>query len=103
MESGFILDGQITASSAYNWDHRAALGRLNVHPVSGNPWKGWRPAGNDMDKWFQVDFQTYAIVTSIFTQGLSTTENWAKVFTVAFGNDGENFQDYLEFGKPKVS
>ena len=102
MESGLILDGQITASSIYDWTHRAASGRLNVHPVSGNPWVGWRPDGGDMDKWFQVDFQTLAMVTSIFTQGLPGSENWVTVFTVAFGNDGKHFQDYIEFGKPKV-
>ena len=102
MESGLILDGQITASSQYDWPQRAAVGRLNVHPVSGNSWEGWRPHGDDMDIWFQVDFETFAMVTSIFTQGQSGSENWVTAFIVSFSNNGIHFQDYIEFGKPKV-
>jgi hypothetical protein len=103
MESGLILDGQITASSQYDWPYRAAAGRLNFVPISGNAWNGWRPLDADMNPWFQVDFETFATVTSIRTQGLSGSDYWVKTFIVSFGNDGINFQDYIEFGMPKVS
>ena len=94
MEKGLILDGQITASSVYS-TYRPATGRLNFG--------GWSPlTSENVDSWFQVDFETFTTVTSIFTQGHRSTSYWVKTFFLSFSNDGINFQDYLEFGKPKV-
>ena len=95
MEKGLILDGQITASSVYS-TYRPATGRLNFG--------GWSPlTSENINSWFQVDFETFATVTSIFTQGHQSSSYWVTTFIVSFSNDGRNFQDYLEFGKPKVS
>ena len=102
MESGFIFDGQISASSLFSTTHRADVGRLNKDPNSGVAWQGWRPLVADANQWFQVDFETFAKVTSIFTLGLDSTTYWTRKFLVSFSNDGRNFQDYFEFGKPKV-
>ena len=95
MTKAVIRDGQITASSRFDVAQRASGGRL--HRTVG----GWRPLV-DESQWFQVDFQDLAIVTSIFTQGLSENDVWTDSFIVSFGNDGQNFQDYLEHGKAKV-
>ena len=95
MEKGLIVDGQITASSVYS-TYRPAAGRLN----SG----GWSPLlDENINSWLQVDFETFATVTSIFTQGHQSSSYWVMTFIVSFSNDGINYQDYLEFGKPKVS
>ena len=94
MEKGLILDGQITASSVYS-TYRPATGRLNFG--------GWSPlTSENVDSWFQVDFETFTTVTSIFTQGHRSVSYWVKTFFLSFSNDGKYFQDYLEFGKPKV-
>ncbi|XP_028408770.1 uncharacterized protein LOC114531336 isoform X2 [Dendronephthya gigantea] len=102
MESGLILDGQISASSLYSTTYREGLGRLNNNPNSGAAWQGWRPLDDDANPWFQVDFEIFAKVTSIFTLGLDGSTYWTKKYLVSFSNDGRNFQNYIEFGKPKV-
>ena len=96
MEKGLILDGQITASSEQSSTYRPATGRLN----SG----GWQPLSSEnVNSWFQVDFETFTTVKSIFTQGHQNSEYWVMTYFLSFSNDGINFQDYLEFGKVKVS
>lgn len=63
MESGTILDSEISASSQYDSNHFARQGRLNFRG-------GWRAAVDDENQWLQIDLgKGFANVTRVGTQG----------------------------------
>ncbi|XP_028411617.1 EGF-like repeat and discoidin I-like domain-containing protein 3 [Dendronephthya gigantea] len=91
MESGDINDEQITASSERDINHKAANGRLNFTPRDGRR-GAWSSKHNDVNQWFQVDFQRSTLVTGISTQGWASKNQFVKNYTISFRNDGVDFQ-----------
>ena len=63
---------------------------------------GWIAAENDNDPWFQVDFRTNATVTALITQGLDSGIAWVTAYSLAYGHDRDDLQDYKVDGRIKV-
>lgn len=55
---------------------------------------GWIVADDDSDPWFQVDFRTNVTVTALITQGLDSGIGWVTNYTLAYGYDKDDLQDY---------
>jgi hypothetical protein len=103
MENGTILRSQVTASSTANYKSSPPLARLNLQETPTHE-GGWFAGGEDLHPWLQVDFLEYAKVTAVITQGRQmSTANFVHEFTVSYGNNNEDFQQYAEFGIVKVN
>ena len=63
---------------------------------------GWIAADDDNDPWFQVDFRTNVTVTALVTQGLDSGIGWVTKYTLAYGYDKDDLQDYNVDGEIKV-
>lgn len=95
MESRAILDGQITASSRYDYNHRAAKGRLNNKGRPGS----WSARGNDRNPWFQIDLRNNMMkITRVATQGRPDLPQWVTTYKLQFSNDGKHFMTYKKQG-----
>ena len=92
---GSIGDSQITASS-----------NANGYPVSSvrldTTQNFWHPKGTDTSPWLQVDFQEIVNIVIIKTQGAIEEESFIRTFSVSYGDDGTNFQDYQDEERTKV-
>ena len=113
MESGKILDKQITASSEWN-DHwnilcAAHQGRLNFQEVvEGGVEKksgSWTADKNDKNQWLQVDLlRQESVVTSVATQGRNWHRDWpwgrhsqwVKSYKLQYSNNGVDFEYYKD-------
>ena len=97
MESGKITDSQISASSRYNDNGSARMGRLHNQERSG----AWTAATNDTNQWLQIDLGSYyARVTRIATQGrYGVSIQWVTEYKLQHSEDGVNFQYYREQGQ----
>lgn len=85
MESGAIADKQITASSQYDYENRAAKGRL------GRP-GSWSARGGDIHPWFQIDLESnMKKITRVATQGRPDLLQWVTKYKLQFSNDGKHF------------
>ncbi|XP_028411606.1 neuropilin-1-like [Dendronephthya gigantea] len=102
MENGDIQDNQITASSEWDANHRAANGRLNFIPLREQR-GGWTSLHRDLYQWLQVDFQRTTFVTGISTQGrrYPGKTQLVKSYTISSSQDGKNFQTYKQGEKVK--
>ena len=95
MESGAIADRQITASSQYNNDSRAAKGRLNNKGRPGS----WAASRFDRNPWFQIDLENNMMkITRVATQGRPDIPQWVTRYKLQFSNDGKRFMTYKKQG-----
>ena len=104
MESGFIKDFQITASSQNDVNHAAIQGRLNFK-AGGGKTGGWSTYGNNANQWIQVALGSYTKLTGIATQGRNGQySQWVTKYQLQYSDDGVNFQYYKGAGQssPKV-
>ena len=87
MESGDILDSQLSASSKNNQVNRARL----------NGDKAWRPDKDDETRWIQVLFSQITNVIKIATQGRPDGNNdeYTSVYTVEFTVDHSMWHSVL--------
>ena len=107
MESGKILDKQITASSEWDANHAAHQGRLNFQEVvergvarrSGS----WSARKNDMNQWLQVDLlREESVVASVATQGRNRNplwgehDQWVQSYKLQYSNNGVDFEYYKD-------
>ena len=100
MESGGILDSQISASSEWNRNHSAQNGRLNFkNPDKADAWAPKSSSGS----WLQVDFKFLAIITEVLTQGRRDNPQWVTAFTISYTNNSNEFIQYFENGVKKVT
>ncbi|XP_078363899.1 EGF-like repeat and discoidin I-like domain-containing protein 3 [Oculina patagonica] len=99
LESGAILDSQITASSVWDVYHAAHQARLHFK-VNGVIQGGWSARLNDNNQWLQVDLQQRTRVTRIATQGRNGYEpgQWVTKYKLQYGEDGETFKFYRRIG-----
>lgn len=93
MESKYIPDSQITASSEWNSNHGPSNARLNFQAGGGRT-GAWSSKTNDVNQWLQVDLGQKTRVTGIRTQGRSDVNQWVTSFTVSYSDDGVNFTPY---------
>ena len=88
-----ISDGQITATSNWDYKTRSANGRLNL--TAGNGRAGsWSSRALDHNQYLQVDFQRSTIITGISTQGRQDYNQFVKSYTISFGDDENKFNGY---------
>ena len=93
MESGAILDSQISASSVYDATFVAHQARLHFK-AGGGKRGSWASLSLDKNQWLQVDLQQTTRVTGIATQGRSDFNQWVKKYKLQYGEDGQNFKFY---------
>ena len=98
MENYAISNGQISASSQWDVNHAAIQGRL-YFKAGGGKQGAWSAGANDVNQWLQVNLNTYTRVTHIASQGRNAADQWVTKYTLAYSNDGSNFQDYKEEGQ----
>ena len=67
MENGAIADGQITASSFYNYYHTPQAGRLRYKHLSQPRIAGWVAYHGDLNPWLQIDLGRQYNVTRVAT------------------------------------
>ena len=100
MESGQILDSQISASSEYDNKHSAQNGRLNFEDTGKAG--AWVPKSSS-GSWLQVDFEILVIITEVLTQGRGDLPQWVTAFTLSYTNNSNEFIQYFESGVKKVT
>ena len=107
MESGKILDKQITASSEWRADHAAHQGRLNFQEVvDGGVRKtsgSWSASKDNQNQWLQVDLlREESVITSVATQGRNRHplwgphNQWVKSYKLQYSNNGVDFEYYKD-------
>ena len=94
MESKFISDAQISASSQLNDDRAPAHARLHSQTVTDGKNGGWSACKNDLYQWFQVDLGSKVIVTRVATQGIDGLDEWVTKYRIQFSYSGINFRFY---------
>ncbi|XP_078365178.1 retinoschisin-like [Oculina patagonica] len=97
MESGAILDSQITASSEHNSNHAAHQARLRFRGGGGKA-GGWAALYNDNNQWLQVDLQQTTRVTRIATQSRYDGIQWVTEYKLQYSEDGHTFTFYRRSG-----
>ena len=101
MESGAILDEQLSASSEYDSHHGIINARLRL-PGSSSSAGSWATLSNNANEWLQVDLKIQDTkVSGVATQGRDTSsyEHWVKKYKLQYSNDGVIFQNYREPGQ----
>ena len=99
MESGKILDGQISASSQHDDNHAANRGRLRLN-ANGKLRGAWSAGNNDAHHWLQVYLSCESfIITGVATQGRNDCcPQWVTRYNLQYADDKKNFQYYREQG-----
>jgi len=82
LESGSILDAQLTASSEFDAPRGPENARLN-NPDGSH----WAPSALSTAEWWKIDFGNIRQVTSISTQGGGGTVNWTTSYELEYNND----------------
>ena len=105
MESGAILDKQISASSIYSEKHAAHQARLNYQAVSGSTTGAWTAGANDANQWLDIDLESDHTVTRVATQGRADKTKWVTKYNLQYKLSlGQNSWFYMEHaqGQPTV-
>jgi len=97
MESGAILNSQISASSEYGSQYVAHLARLHLQAVGGNT-GAWASLVNDLNQWLQVDLGSKTIVARIATQGRADWNQWVIEYKLQHSEDGLLFTFHRQNG-----
>ena len=97
MESRFISDAQISASSQYIGNHAAVHARLHYN-ANGSKQGGWSALVNNQNQWLQVDLGTAISVQGIATQGRSNYGQWVTAYKLEYSIDGASFLYYKDPG-----
>ena len=99
MESGAILDSQISASSEWDSNHAAQQARLHfvqtVHRTGA-----WSARSNDLNQWLQVDLLNTTRVSGVATQGRNgcPCDQWVTKYKLQYSEDGQAFKFYRRSG-----
>ena len=97
MESGAIVDSQITASSELDTGHGTHQARLHFKSDGGSP-GGWSSKVLDTNQWLQVDLLQTTRVTGVATQGRNRYNQWVKKYKLQYGDDGQAYTFYRRNG-----
>ena len=90
MQSGRIRNSAIKASSQWDNNHAAYLGRLK-RLRRGKLMGAWSARHNNYNQWIQVDLGKSMKVTGVATQGREETSQWVTAFYVLYSSDGVKF------------
>jgi len=102
VEDRRIPDGAISASSIWDYNHRASNARLNA-VRRGHRTGGWSSRHNKRGQWIQVDIGTLARVTGVALQGRQDANQWVTGYTLAYSRDGRRFSTYRAGRRTVVS
>ena len=98
MESGAILDSQISASSEYGTNYAAEHARLHFK-ASGGKVGSWSASRSDRYPWLQVDLKQTTRVTRIATQGRNKQHaQWVTQYKLQYGDNEQSFKFYKRKG-----
>ena len=103
MESGYLPDSVLSASTSSNASCIPQFSRLNKIPASGNA-GAWCARTNDGDQWLQIYFGRETTVTKVATQGrYDCCDQWVMSFSLSYSVDGIHWASYrLSDGQLKV-
>jgi hypothetical protein len=90
LEERDIPDSKMSASSEYDQDTAAKLGRLHTE---GN---SWTAKENDASQYLEVQFARATTVSAVSTQGRENSDNWVKSYSLSYSTDGETWEQYTE-------
>ncbi|EDO29609.1 predicted protein, partial [Nematostella vectensis] len=96
VQSGFIKDAQMTASSIWDNNHGAANARLNRQKIGART-GAWSAKHNNRLQWLQVDLGKLSKVVKVATQGRQDLNQWVTTYKLAYSRDGVLFKYF-----PKV-
>ena len=94
MESGAILNSQISASSWYNSNLAPHQARLRSRGKGG----AWASKWKNLPQWLQVDLGSTMTVTHIATQGRRNADQWVTKYKIEYRKDGPLFTFYRKNG-----
>ncbi|XP_046845530.1 uncharacterized protein LOC124439350 [Xenia sp. Carnegie-2017] len=108
VQSGVILDSQMTSSSDLDVYHSADQARLNNQRKDCRG-GAWLPRKNDANPYLEIDLGHLTTIQQVATQGnpQSAVKNerhkcWVTKFTLAFSENGKNWWNCKECGDVKV-
>lgn len=101
LEDGRIQDGTISASSVYNGNYAAKLGRLNLEAKSGNV-GAWCVLTRDANQWLQIDLGGGTTVTKVATQGRQDSDEWVTSYAVSYNPVKSNWVYVMTHGKKTI-
>ena len=101
LEDGRIQDGAISASSVYNGNCAAKLGRLNLEAKSGSV-GAWCVLTSDANQWLQIDLGGGTTVTKVATQGRQNSDQWVTSYAVSYNPVKSNWVYVMTHGKKTV-
>ena len=99
MESGAILDSQISASSEWGINTVAQQARLHfvqtVHRTGA-----WSARSKDIHQWLQVDLLNTTRVSGVATQGRNgcCSNQWVTKYKLKYSEGGQAFKFYRGSG-----
>ena len=97
MESGAILDSQISASSEWNTNLPAQQARLHFVKTDHGAWSA---RSNDIHQWLQVDLLNTTRVSGVATQGRNgySYNQWVTKYKLKYSEGGQAFKFYRGSG-----
>lgn len=106
MEDGRIKDSALSASTIYNANHAAKLGRLNLVPPSGFS-GAWCAKTIDTNQWIQIDLGRPTTVTKVATQGRQDRQDccdqWVTSYSVSYSFINHHWVYHMSHGQKKVN
>ncbi|KAL9979424.1 hypothetical protein ACROYT_G017095 [Oculina patagonica] len=102
MEDGRIKDTALSASTIYNANHAAKLGRVNLVPPKGYS-GAWCAKTLDANQWIQIDLGRPTTVTKVATQGRQDCCNqWVTSYAVSYSLISPYWVYHMNHGQKKV-
>ena len=101
LEDGRIRDAAMSASTSYNSNHAARLGRLNLVAKSGKA-GAWFSKVDNNKQWLQIDLGRPTTVTKIATQGRQDGSHWVTSYALSYSLTSSYWVQYTVRGKKKV-
>ncbi|XP_033624263.1 neurexin-4-like [Asterias rubens] len=92
MESGAILDGQISATSWIHVLEGPRYARLHNRDGGG----GWTAGTSDLEQYLTIDLGSVAEVTGVATQGRYNTDNYVQEYRVMLSTNGKDWTTYSD-------
>ena len=104
MESGYLPDSALSASTTFSGRYIPQFSRLNKIPASGNA-GAWCPGTNDGNQWLQIYFGQETTVTKVATQDrYDCCDQWVMSYSLSYNVDGSHWAWYrLSDGQLKVT
>ena len=90
IESGSIIDDQLTSSSNLSEGVGKQQWRLNQVPNPGVP-GGWVALGSDKKPWLQISLYRQTSITGVIVQGREDEDQWVTSYKVQISLDGTSW------------